>query len=167
MLNLTLVGNLGSDATVGATHKGTPIATLRVAVNQSRTETTTGERIESAEWFRVRAMGRLVDLAQRLTKGTRVLVIGRLDIGHYQSSEGDARVSYDLWADELVSLGPRPDGDRGGSGGHKPDQHRPSQPPAPPPGTGSQQQPADRSQPSGPSRVRTNPDDQDDQDLPW
>jgi len=28
-----------------------------------------------------------------------VLVIGRLDIGHYQSSEGDQRTSYDVWAD--------------------------------------------------------------------
>ena len=73
-----------------ATRKGTAVATMRVAVNQSRTDTTTGERTESTEWFRVRAMGRLVDLAERLTKGTRVLVIGRLDIGHYQSSEGDA-----------------------------------------------------------------------------
>ena len=82
MLNLTLVGNLGADPTVGATQKGTAIATLRMAVNQSHTDTTTGERIESAEWFRVRAMGRLVDLAQRLTKGSRVLVIGRLTIGH-------------------------------------------------------------------------------------
>src|SRR5437870_8855620 len=109
MLNLTLVGNLGAEPTVGATQKGTAIATMRVAVNHSRTDTTTGERTESTEWFRVRAMGRLVDLAQRLTKGSRVLVIGRLDIGHYQSSESEARVSYDVWADELVPFNPRPD----------------------------------------------------------
>ena len=42
MLNLTLVGNLGADPTVGATQKGTAIATMRVAVNQSRTDTSTG-----------------------------------------------------------------------------------------------------------------------------
>src|SRR5258708_14990140 len=106
MLNVTLVGNLGADAVVGATRKGTPIATLSVAVNHIRTDTSTGERIESAEWFRVRAMSRLVDVAQRLTKGTRVLVIGRLDIGHYQSREGEERVSYDVSADDLGSLSP-------------------------------------------------------------
>ena len=109
MLNLTLVGNLGAEPTVGATQKGTAIATMRVAVNQSRTDTTTRERTESTEWFRVRAMGRLVDLAQRLTKGSRVLVIGRLDIGHYQSSEGDPRISYDVWADEIIPFGVRTD----------------------------------------------------------
>jgi single stranded DNA-binding protein len=106
MLNLTLVGNLGADATVGATRKGTTIATMRVAVNHVKTDTTSGERTEHAEWFRVRAMGRLVELAQQLTKGTRVLVIGRLEIGHYQSSEGEMRVSHDVWADELIAFSP-------------------------------------------------------------
>src|ERR1700737_2148580 len=109
MLNLTLVGNLGAEPTIGATQNGTAVTTMRVAVNQSHTNSSTGERTESTEWFRVRAMGRLVDLAERLTKGARVLVIGRLDISHYQSSEGDPRVSYDVWADEIVPFSVRTD----------------------------------------------------------
>jgi single-strand DNA-binding protein len=162
MLNLTLVGNLGADATVGATRKGTPLATLRVAVNRMRTDATTGERIESAEWFRVRAMGRLVALAPRLTKGSRVLVIGRLEIGHYQSSEGDPRINYDVWADELVLLSPRIDG--GTSERGEIDQHRPVQPPTPPPGPGGRQR-SDVSQPTVASRTRRS--DEDDESLPW
>jgi single-strand DNA-binding protein len=154
MLNLTLVGNLGADATVGATRNGTPLATLRVAVNHMRTDATTGERIESAEWFRVRAMGRLVDLGQRLTKGSRVLVIGRLTIGHYQSSEGDPRISYDVWADELVLLSPR--SDAGANERHDSDEHRPGQPPIPPHGPGSRRG-SDRLQPT----------DDGDESRPW
>jgi single-strand DNA-binding protein len=161
MLNLTLVGNLGADPIVGATQKGAAIATLRVAVNQSRTDTTTGERIESAEWFRVRATGRLVDLAQRLTKGSRVLVIGRLDIGHHQSSEGDPRISFDIWADELVLLSPRSDD---GAGERRDiDQYPPAQPPIPPPGPGRRQRSV-RSQPTVASRTRRS--DEDDESLP-
>ncbi len=162
MLNLTLVGNLGAEPTVGATQKGTAIATMRVAVNHPRTDTTTGERTESTEWFRVRAMGRLVDLAERLTKGTRVLVIGRLDIGHYQSSEGDARTSYDVWADEIVPFGVRTDA--GASERRDTGQPRSTQPPTPPPGPGSRQR-ADRSQPGVASRTRGS--DEDDESLPW
>jgi single-strand DNA-binding protein len=109
MLRLNLIGNLGVDPEVGTTQKGTPIATLRVAVNLQRTDTTTGGRHEQTEWFRVRAMGRLVEPAQRLSKGGRVLVVGRFDIGHYQSRDGEPRVSFDVWADELVSLTPRPE----------------------------------------------------------
>src|SRR6266851_5150837 len=127
MLHLTLVGNLGADPEVGTTQKGTPVATMRVAVNRSRTDSTTGERIENAEWFRVRAVGRLVDLAQQLTKGTRVVVIGRLDIGHYLTSEGEPRVSYDVWADEIASVSPRNDG-RATSSGRS--ENAPNRPPA-------------------------------------
>src|SRR5215210_48132 len=127
MLNVTLIGNLGTDPTVGATQRGTSMASLRVAVNQSRTDTTTGERVESTEWFRVRAMGRLVEVAQRLSKGARVLVIGRLDIGHYHSSEGEPRVSYDIWADELVSFSPRTDAG-GGTGYRDSEPNRAAQP---------------------------------------
>ena len=162
MLNLTLVGNLGAEPTVGATQKGTAIATMRVAVNHSRTDTTTGERTESTELFRVRAMGRLVDLAQRLTKGSRVLVIGRLDIGHYQSSEGDARTSYDVWADEIVPFGVRTDA--GASERRDTGQHRPAQPQTPPPGQGGRQ-PSQPSQPTNTSRTRRS--DEDDESLPW
>ncbi len=161
MLNLTLVGNLGAEPTVGATQKGTAIATMRVAVNQSRTDTTTRERAESTEWFRVRAMGRLVDLAQRLTKGSRVLVIGRLDIGHYQSSEGDPRISYDVWADEIIPFSVRTD--PGASERGDIDQQRPAQPPTPPPGPGGPQR-SDTSQPTAASRTRRSDDDEG---LPW
>ena len=108
MLRVSLLGNLGADPELRYSQKGAPIASFRVAVNQTRTGPD-GERQENTEWFRVRAMGRLADSAQRLAKGMRVLVIGQLDIGHYQSREGDARVSFDVWADE-VSIWGRPAG---------------------------------------------------------
>ena len=162
MMNLTLVGNLGAEPTVGATQKGTAIATMRVAVNQSRTDTTTRERAESSEWFRVRAMGRLVDLAQRLTKGSRVLVIGRLDIGHYQSSEGDPRVSYDVWADEIVPFSVRTDA--GASERRDTGQPQSAQPATPPPGPGRRQR-TDGSQPTDASRTRSS--DENDESRPW
>src|ERR671931_1709331 len=106
MLRVSLLGNLGADPELRYTQKGTPIASFRVAVNQVRTGPD-GERQENTEWFRVRAMGRLSDFAQRLQKGTRVLVVGRLDIGHYQSREGDTRVSFDVWADEVLNVSAR------------------------------------------------------------
>ena len=159
MLNLTLVGNLGAAPTVGATRKGTAVATMRVAVNQSRIDTATGER---TEWFRVRAMGRQVDLAERLTKGTRLLVIGRLDISHYQSSEGDPRISYDVWADEIVPFSVRTDA--GASERRDTAQPRSTQLPTPPPGPGGRQA-SQSSQPTDASRARRS--DEDDEGNPW
>ena len=109
MLRVSLLGNLGADPELRYSQKGSAIATFRVAVNQVRTGPD-GERQENTEWFRVRAMGRLADTSQRLTKGTRVLVVGRLDISHFQARSGEARVGFDVWADEVINVSARPGG---------------------------------------------------------
>ena len=36
------------------------------------------------------------------------MVIGRLNISHYQAKTGEARIGYDVWADEVESMSPRP-----------------------------------------------------------
>jgi single-strand DNA-binding protein len=107
MLRVSLLGNLGADPELRYSQKGTAIATFRVAANQVRTSPD-GERQESTEWFRVKASGWLAESAQRLTKGTRVLVVGRLEITHFQSREGEPRVGFEVWADEVVNVSARP-----------------------------------------------------------
>jgi len=98
---VTLVGNVGADPELRYTAKGTQILSFRVAVNQVRSGPD-GERQENTEWFRVRVSGRQVEFVQpRISKGGRVLVIGRLDISHYQSKDGEPRTGFDVWADEV------------------------------------------------------------------
>src|SRR5919109_1245977 len=112
MLRVSLLGNLGAEPETRHSQKGSQVTTFRVAVNQLRSDAD-GERQESTEWFRVRAMGRLAESSQRLARGGRVLVVGRLDISHYQSRDGEARVGFDVWADEVINLTSRPpEGDR-------------------------------------------------------
>ena len=106
MLRVSLLGNLGSDPETRYTQKGTEFTQFRVAINQVRTGPD-GERQENTEWFRVKVSGRQLDFAKRLGKGNRVLVIGRLDISHFQSRDGEPRTAYDVWADELQSMSPR------------------------------------------------------------
>src|SRR5918912_10444 len=106
MLRVSLLGNLGADPEVRYTQKGTQMVSFRVAVNQVRTGPD-GERQENTEWFRVRVSGRQTEFAQRLSKGTRVLVMGRLDIGHYQARDGETRTSFDVWADEVQAMSSR------------------------------------------------------------
>jgi single-strand DNA-binding protein len=103
MLRVSLLGNLGADPEARYTAKGTQIVSLRVAVNQIRIGPD-GERQENTEWFRVSIGGRQMEFAQRLSKGSRVLVFGRLTIGHYQSREGEMRTSFDVWADDLQAV---------------------------------------------------------------
>jgi single-strand DNA-binding protein len=110
MLRVSLLGNLGADPEVRYTSKGTQVVSFRVAVNQVRTGPD-GERQENTEWFRVRASSRQAEFAQRLGKGSRVLVIGRLDIGHYTGKDGEVRTSFDVWADDMQNVSGRTGGD--------------------------------------------------------
>src|ERR671938_376490 len=112
MLRVSLLGNLGAEPETRTSQKGSQVTTFRVAVNQVRTDAD-GERQESTEWFRVRAMGWLAESSQRLARGGRVLVVGRLDITHYQSREGEPRVGFEVWADEVINLAGRPAGGEG------------------------------------------------------
>ena len=115
MLHLSLIGNLAADAELRYSQKGNPVVGFRVGVNQTRVNLD-GARQQSTEWFQVRVMGHRNDFAQRLTRGTRVLVLGRLDISHYHSREGEQRVAYDVWADEVQNLSPRQTGAEAGEG---------------------------------------------------
>jgi single-strand DNA-binding protein len=114
MLRVTLIGNMGADPEVKYTQKGTQIASFSVAVNQVR-RGPDGERQENTEWFRIRVSGFQIEFVQRLTKGTRVLVMGRMDISHFQSRDGEPRTGFDVWADDVQAMttrlgGSEPDG---------------------------------------------------------
>jgi single-strand DNA-binding protein len=105
---------------------------LRVAVNQRR-QRPDGEPEETTTWFGVRAMGPLGERCATLDKGTRVLVIGRLDIRSYQRQDGTPAVAYDVWADEVLNMSPRAEAD-GGAEAAPPSAARPPAAPSQPAG---------------------------------
>jgi single-strand DNA-binding protein len=108
MLRASLIGNLGSDPEIRYSQKGEQIVTVSVAVNQRKRLPGSEEWKESTEWFRVRCTGWRAELAQKLGKGQRVFVCGRLEINEFQRRDGSPGVAYDIWADELHGMsGPR------------------------------------------------------------
>jgi single-strand DNA-binding protein len=109
MLRVTLVGNMGADPELKYSQKGTAVVSFSVAVNQVR-KGLDGERQENTEWFRIRVSGPSTEFVQRLSKGTRVLVMGRLDISHFQSRDGEPRTGFDVWADEVQGMSARLNG---------------------------------------------------------
>ena len=106
MLRVTVLGNLGSDAELRYSAKGTPIAGFSVAVNQVRTGAN-GQREESTEWFRINVTGRQAEFAAHLQKGQRVLAIGRLQISHFERKDGTQGTGFDVWADEVQNVSGR------------------------------------------------------------
>jgi single-strand DNA-binding protein len=108
MLNVTLTGNLGADPEVRFTQSGMAILQFRMAVNSRRRQ---GEEwADRTDWFRVQLPNPSEAMSQRLTKGSRVLVVGRLEISEYESRQrqGEKVTALDVWADAVEDLTPRP-----------------------------------------------------------
>jgi single-strand DNA-binding protein len=100
--------------------QGAPSVEFRVAVNQVRIAPD-GTRQENTEWLSVRVMGRQTEYAQRLTRGSRVFIAGRLDVRHYRSRDDQPRTSFDVWSDEVHALTPPTPGTGVGSRSEEPD----------------------------------------------
>ncbi|MEY4000481.1 MAG: hypothetical protein RLZZ626_836 [Actinomycetota bacterium] len=105
-LNVTIVGNLADDPELRYTQGGVAVVSVRVG-STPRTFNRTTNAWEDGEtvWVRCTAWRDLAEnVAQSLTKGSRVVVTGRLKApSAYQSAQGEARASLEL---EIEEIGP-------------------------------------------------------------
>jgi len=103
---ITVVGNIVADPELRNTNSGIPFVNLRVAAtprtfNRNTSAWEDGETV----WISCTAWRDLADnVARSLTKGTRVIVTGRLKPAQaYQANTGEARASIEL---EIEEIGP-------------------------------------------------------------
>ena len=109
---ILLIGNAGRDAELRYTANGAAVANFSMAVNrryQARDEVR-----EETEWFNVAAWERQAEwVSERVKRGTRVFVDGRLSTREYTSGSGETRVSLDVNARRVIPLTPRQNGEEG------------------------------------------------------
>ena len=97
---VTIVGNLTRDPELRFTAGGKGIASFGVAVNRRWQQN--GEWQEKVSFFNVTAWDTLGEnIAASLTKGTRVIVTGRLEQREYETKEGEKRNVVEIVADEI------------------------------------------------------------------
>ena len=97
---VTLVGNLTRDPELRFTAGGRGVASFGMAVN--RRYQVNGEWQEQTSFFNVIAWGTLGEnAAASLTKGTRIIVTGRLEQREYETKDGEKRNVVEIVADEL------------------------------------------------------------------
>lgn len=105
-VNVTVVGNLGADPELRYTQGGVAVVSVNVG-STPRTYNRTTNAWEDGEtvWVRCTAWREVAEnVAQSLTKGTRVVVTGRLKApSAYQTASGEARASLEL---EIEEIGP-------------------------------------------------------------
>jgi single-strand DNA-binding protein len=115
---VVLVGNLTRDPELRHTPGGTPVCSLRIAVN-SRRRDESGQWIDKPNYFSISVFGNQAESsAQYLSKGRPVAIDGRLDWREWQAQDGAKRESVEVIADRVQFLGSREGGgDFGGGGG--------------------------------------------------
>jgi single-strand DNA-binding protein len=99
---VTIVGNLTDDPELRYTPNGAAVATLRVAVNKRIPDGAGGWKDAETSFFRVNAWRTLAENAsESLTRGSRVVVVGRLRSRSWENQEGETRSAVEIEADEL------------------------------------------------------------------
>lgn len=127
--SVTLVGNCTRDPELRFTSSGQAVATFGLAVNRRWQNRQTNEWEEQVSFFDVTCWQQMAEnVAESITKGSRVVVTGRLDQRSWETQDGDKRSKVEVVADEIgpslryataqVVRNERRDGfDGGGSGG--------------------------------------------------
>lgn len=98
-----IIGNLGRDPEMRYTASGVAVTQFSVAVNRNHRDEA-GEWKEETEWFRVVIFREPAErAAERLRKGAKVYVEGRIQTRQYEK-EGQTRYITELVAERSVAL---------------------------------------------------------------
>jgi len=99
---LVIVGNLTDDPELRYTPNGAAVAKFRVAVNRRYKDEAGNWKDGDTSYFTVNAWRNLAEnVAESLTRGTRVVVAGRLQMRSWETQEGDKRTVIEIEADEV------------------------------------------------------------------
>jgi single-strand DNA-binding protein len=102
MNNVSVVGNATRDPELRFTPSGQAIATFGIAVNRSWRNKQSNEWEEAVSFFDVTCWAQMAEnVAESVTKGTRVLVTGRLEQRSWETNDGEKRSKVEIVAEEI------------------------------------------------------------------
>ena len=104
-----VLGNVTRDPEVRALPSGQQVASFGIATNRFYTDTT-GQKKQDAEFHNIVCFSKLADNASRyLTKGSLILIEGRIKTRNWQNTSGIKQYRTEIVAESL-QLGPRSSG---------------------------------------------------------
>ena len=100
---ITIVGNLTADPELRFTPSGAPVANFTVASTPRTFDRASGEWKDGDAMFLNCSVWRQYaeNVAESLSKGTRVIVSGRLKSRSYETREGEKRTVFEIDVDEV------------------------------------------------------------------
>ncbi|MEJ7764623.1 MAG: single-stranded DNA-binding protein [Acidimicrobiales bacterium] len=99
---VTIVGNVTRDPELRYTPSGAALAAFGVAVNRVWTDKQTNDRKEQVSFFDVVCWREMADnVCESLSKGSRVIVTGRLEQRSWEDGDGNKKSKVEIVADEV------------------------------------------------------------------
>ena len=106
MNQINLIGFLTADPTTRATPNGVTVCSFTIGVTRSRKDQN-GEK--QSDFFRINTWRQTADFCGKyLTKGSKVVVTGELNLNSYKGKDGQTRYSLDVQADHVENLTEKP-----------------------------------------------------------
>jgi single-strand DNA-binding protein len=100
-----IIGNLGRDPEMRYTPSGQAVTQFTVATNRRWRDQQSNEWQEETEWFRVVVWGQQAErVAERLRKGNKVYIEGRIQTRQWEDQSGQKRYTTELIANTVTSL---------------------------------------------------------------
>ena len=100
-----VLGFIGKDAELKSTQNGNFVASFSVATSETF-KNKAGEKTEKTTWHNIQVWGKTAEaLSQYLTKGTRVLVEGKISNRSYDKQDGTKGYISEIIANNIVLLG--------------------------------------------------------------
>ena len=101
--NVTLVGNITRDPELRFTPSGAAVATFGLAVNRRWQDRGSGQWQEQTSFFDVKCWAQMAEnVSESLSRGSRVVVSGRLEQRSWETERGDKRSKVEVVADEIA-----------------------------------------------------------------
>ncbi len=101
--SVTLIGNTTRDPELRFTNTGQPTASFGLAVNRRWQNRQTQEWEEATSFFDVVCWREMAEnVSETLTRGMRVVVVGRLDQRSWESKEGESRSKIEITAEDVA-----------------------------------------------------------------
>ena len=104
---ITIIGNAVEDPELRFTPSGAAVATFRIASTPRHLDKTSNTWVDGETTFLTVTQwrGPAENLAETVKRGTRLVVMGRLQQRSYETKEGEKRTVFEVQADEVaVSL---------------------------------------------------------------
>jgi len=94
---ITVIGNVGRDPELRYANSGTAVLKFSIADNYGRDEN------KKTSWHNVTVFGEMAEnVGAVLSKGQRVIVIGRNEESEYTTREGETKKKWQIIADDVA-----------------------------------------------------------------